>query len=144
MASGHGHGHGGFEFVHHADPHSEFHTRHPSIVLYHVTFAALVALLVITIGLYWIDLSKFIPIPGINLIVALIVAVIKAALVVRNFMNVNGGTKLTFLWAVIGFIWLTLMGGIFMDYLSRQWVDQSGWQETPFDSKLQTPINKSH
>lgn len=139
MASGHGHG--GFEFVHHGDPNNPFHTRHPSPMLYHITFGLLLVLLVVTVALYYVDLSKIIPIPGINLIVALIVAVTKAALVVRNFMNVQGGTKLTFLWAILGFIWLLLMGGIFMDYLSRSWVDQSGWQDTPFTSKMEIPVN---
>jgi caa(3)-type oxidase subunit IV len=142
MASAHGHG--GFEFVHHGNPNNPFHTRHASVGLYTMTFVILMVLLVVTVALYYVDLSKIIPIPGINLIVAMIVAVTKAAFVVRNFMNLQGGTKLTFLWGVIGFVWLLLMGGIFMDYLSRQWIDQSGWQDTPFTSKMQIPVNATH
>ena len=128
----HGSGHGSFEFVHHADPNNKFHIVHADPKTYHITLGLLMLLLVVTVWLYSIDLSKIIPIPGINLIVAMIVAVTKAALVVRNFMNVKGGTQLVFLWAILGFIWLLLMGGIFMDYISRAWVDQSGWQATPF------------
>jgi cytochrome c oxidase subunit 4 len=108
------------------------HVHHPTLGTYVVTYVILLVLLGVTVGLYYIDLQKVIPfVPGINLIVALIVAVIKAALVVMFFMNVKGGTKLTVLWAALGFIWLLFMGGIFMDYQSRQWIDQSGWQVTP-------------
>jgi hypothetical protein len=41
---------------------------------------------------------------------------VKAFLVIRNFMNLRGSTPLTVLWAALGFIWLLLMGGIFLDY----------------------------
>ncbi len=129
--------HRSFEFGHYANDKNAFYIRHADPKTYHITLGLLMLLLVVTVGLYSLDLSKHIPIPGINLIVAMIVAVTKAALVVRNFMNVKGGTKLVFLWAVLGFIWLLLLGGIFMDYVSRAWVDQSGWQAVPF-----SPIGK--
>lgn len=106
------------------------HIQHPTVGTLVVIYLILLGLLGVTVGLYYVDLSKGIPIPGVNLIVALIVAVIKATLVVYYFMNVKGSTRLTVLWAVLGFIWLLLMGGIFMDYQSRQWVDQSGWEPT--------------
>ncbi|GAB4456590.1 MAG: hypothetical protein OHK0029_14840 [Armatimonadaceae bacterium] len=131
MAHGHG-GHGGFEFIHHSDPSNPFHIKHPDLKTYFLTYLALMFLLAVTVGLYFIDLSHLVPIPGINLIVALIVAVIKAGLVVTFFMNIKGGTRLIYLWALLGFIWLLLMGGIFMDYLTRQAVDQSGWQTLPY------------
>jgi len=67
-------------------------------------------------------------IKGINLIVALIIAIIKAALVVLIFMNVKGSTKLTWLWAALGFIWLLILAGIFMDYQTRIWEPIPGWQ----------------
>ena len=114
----------------HSDPNNPFHIKHPNFITLFGTYIALLVLLGVTVGLYYIDLHKLIPIPGVNLIVALVVAVIKATLVVYFFMNVKGSTKLTVLWAVLGFIWLLLMGGIFMDYQTRAWVDQSGWQNT--------------
>lgn len=87
-------------------------------------------MLVVTVLLYKIDLSRgplgFIT--GINLIVAMIVAVSKATAVVLFFMNVRNGTKLTYLWASLGFIWALLMGGVFMDYQTRHWVFHQGWQ----------------
>ena len=104
--------------------------KHPKAITYHITFAFLIFMLVVTVVLYSIDLSSgplgFIP--GINLIAALMVAVLKAGSVVLFFMNVRNGTKLTWLWAALGFIWALLMGGIFMDYQTRHWVFHEGWQ----------------
>ncbi|MDX1932117.1 MAG: cytochrome C oxidase subunit IV family protein [Capsulimonadales bacterium] len=130
MASSHStadaHGHGALNRG--RLPGSE-HINHPNPGILTVIYFALLGLLVVTVGLYSVDLQKVIKfVPGINLIVALIVAVIKAALVVWFFMNVRGGTRLIALWAFLGFIWLLFMGGIFMDYLTRHWVDQAGWQ----------------
>lgn len=129
-AEDHGHGaHGhGHDHPAHGDPNSPFHIHHPPVRVYVLTYIALLVLLGITVGLYYVDLSKLLGWSGWNLIVAMIVAITKAALVVLLFMNVRGSTRLTWLWAAIGFIWLLLMSGIFMDYLSRGWLDSSGWQ----------------
>lgn len=103
--------------------------HHPPFRTYLITFFALMGLLVLTVVMYYVDLSRFTGgWKGINLIVALIIASIKAALVVLYFMNVKGSTRLTWLWAGIGFVWLLLMGGIFMDYQSRAWMEVPGWQ----------------
>lgn len=100
--------------------------KHPGLTLYFVTYGVLLALLVVTVVLYSFDISKLMGWVGWNIVVALIVAVIKAAFVIWNFMNVRGGTKLIWLWAALGFIWLLLMGFIFMDYLFRP--TPPGWQ----------------
>ncbi|RYF45950.1 MAG: hypothetical protein EOO39_50460 [Cytophagaceae bacterium] len=123
-----GHGHGATTRLHEDLPHySEFHTTHPPTSLFHLTALGLTGLLILTVGLYYVDLSEHVKfIPGINLIVALLVAIVKAFLVVRNFMNLRGATKLTVLWAALGFIWLLLMGGIFLDYRTRP--ASPGWQ----------------
>jgi caa(3)-type oxidase subunit IV len=103
-------------------------TKHPSAMTYHLTFGFLLFMLVVTVILYYIDLDRKTGITGVNLVVALLVAVSKATAVVLFFMNTRGGTKLTWLWAALGFIWALLMGGIFMDYESRGWVAHDGWQ----------------
>jgi cytochrome c oxidase subunit IV len=133
MAHGHD-GHGG-EHIGRTDPSSPFYIKHPPYLLFLSTYLWLVGLLVVTVWLYTVDISKALGWVGWNIVVAMIVAVIKAALVVRNFMNVRGGTKLILLWAVIGFIWLSLMIGIFMDYRTRAWVDQSGWQPLSYQGE---------
>jgi cytochrome c oxidase subunit IV len=123
MASGHGE-----PQIAHSNPNSPFYIHHPTPGLFFATYLALLVLLVITVALYYFDMNHITGWVGTNVVVAMIVAIIKAFLVVRNFMNVKGGTKLILLWAVIGFIWLPLMIGIFMDYQTRGWIDQSGWQ----------------
>lgn len=133
-----GHGHGTSTRLHEDLPHyKEFHITHPPTSLFHITLGLIAILLVITVGLYYIDLSKFIPIPGINLIVALFVATIKAILVIRNFMNLKGSTPLTVLWAALGFIWLLLMGGIFLDYRTRP--ESPGWQKLQYTVENASP-----
>jgi cytochrome c oxidase subunit 4 len=111
------------------------HIHHPPLSVYLKTFFALMILLVFTVVMYYVDLSHFFGgWKGINLIVALIIACVKATLVVLYFMNVKGSTRLTWLWAGLGFVWLLLMGGIFMDYQSRAWMEAKPWQ-----NELSTP-----
>ena len=110
-------------------PESSNHIAHMAPGTLWIVYFALLVLLAITVGLYYVDLQKFVPFVGLNLIVALTVAVIKAGLVIWYFMNVKNSTRLVWLWAGLGFVWLLLMGGIFMDYQSRAWLDAPGWQE---------------
>jgi cytochrome c oxidase subunit 4 len=102
--------------------------QHPPASLYYKVYLILMALLVLTVVMYYVDINKILHAEWPNLIIALIISITKAALVVLFFMNVKGSTRLTWLWAAIGFIWLTLMGGIFLDYQSRTWLDLKGWQ----------------
>ena len=63
-----------------------------------------------------------------NIPIALAIAVTKATLVVLFFMGVKYGTKLTMLWASVGFIWFLLMFGTLGDYVSRNWIHlPQGW-----------------
>lgn len=120
-----GDGHGGGS-GHGKRPHDGTFIQHPTVGLYGITYLALLVLLGVTVGLYYIDLSKFVPWHGINLLIAMVVAVVKALFVIRNFMNVQGSTKLVWLWAALGFIWLVLMSGMFLDYRTR--TNPLGWQ----------------
>lgn len=119
----HGHNnHGGHGAAH---PAQEV-IKHPKPLLYWQTFWYLMFMLVVTVALYWFDLSKSLGWVGWNLVIAMLVASAKAYAVVRNFMNVRGSTRLTFLWAVLGFFWFLLMFGILIDYRSRP--SQGGWE----------------
>ncbi len=130
-------GHGASTRLHEDLPHyKEFHITHPPTSLFHITGLIIAALLVLTVVLYKVDLQNFIPIPGINLIAALTVATVKAFFVIRYFMNLRGSTPLTVLWAALGFIWLLLMGGIFLDYRTRP--ASPGWQELNYQIAPQT------
>ena len=67
------------------------------------------------------------PLGLFNNAVALIIAVTKATLVVLFFMQVKYGTRLTWMWAGLGFVWFTLLSIILQDYMTRQWVPTQTW-----------------
>ncbi len=89
---------------------------------YVATYVALLVLLVLTFAVSRVDLGPF------NIIVALGISVVKTAMVVLIFMGVKYGTRLTWFWASIGFIWLVLLFLTLGDYVTRQWVHLPlGW-----------------
>ena len=127
--SGGGYGRGGHETSDiSGGPESSNHMAHMPVVTLWIVYFALLGLLGLTVLLYYVDFQKMTHITGLNLVIALVVACIKATLVVWFFMNVKNATRLTWLWAGLGFIWLLLMAGVFMDYQSRAWVEAPGWQ----------------
>ena len=79
-------------------------------------FVALICLTWTTVGVSYLELGEW------NVIVALLIAVIKASLVAWIFMGVRYSTKMTRLFVVAGLVWLSIMilitGG---DYLTRGW-----------------------
>jgi cytochrome c oxidase subunit 4 len=60
-----------------------------------------------------------------NNAVALTIAVAKGAIVVLIFMGVRYSTRLVWLWAGVGFVWLFIMFGLMADYFTRIYV--RGW-----------------
>ena len=52
---------------------------------------------------------------------------IKAVLVVLFFMQVKMGTRLTWVWAAIGFLWLIFLFGTLGDYVTRNWISVTGF-----------------
>lgn len=84
--------------------------------VYYTVFAVLMASTYITVQVALLDLG------ALNTVVALAIAVFKAALVVLFFMHVKYETSLT--WAVVGgsVLWLGILLGLtFSDYLTRAW-----------------------
>ena len=63
----------------------------------------------------------------INNFIALGIAIAKAYFVVSIFMGVKWGTKLIKMWALTGFVWVTLLWITFGDYTSRTWENHKGW-----------------
>jgi cytochrome c oxidase subunit IV len=98
----------------------EHHITPPSVYL--ITFVALIVLMAATVAVSFLDLGP------LNNFVAMAIAVTKAVLVVLFFMQVKYGTRLTWLWAALGFIWFLLLFGILSDYVSRGWVRVEGWE----------------
>ena len=87
------------------------------------TFVALTILMLLTVGSSYIQFDNPMWNNGINLGIA----VIKATLVVRIFMGYAYTTSLGKIFALAGFVWLTLMGITFGDYFTRQWEYTPGW-----------------
>ena len=96
--------------------------------VYVLVFAALMVLLVATVWVATLPWDKWDMVQA-SVIIALIIAVIKASLVVLFFMHVKLANKLTQVMVVAAFIWLGIMFVFtFTDYLSRGWLpDSSGW-----------------
>lgn len=81
---------------------------------YWVVWGVLMILLVLTWGMSELDLHVF------NTVVALVIAFIKMILVILFFMHVRYNSRITWIFAGAGFIWLMIMINFTMtDYLTR-------------------------
>jgi cytochrome c oxidase subunit 4 len=82
--------------------------------VYFAVAAALMVLLVATYAAAQVDLGPF------NIVVALAIAFTKAILVVLFFMEVRWSSRLTWVVAAAGVLWLLLLiGGTLDDFLTR-------------------------
>jgi cytochrome c oxidase subunit 4 len=99
-------------------------TEHVSLATYLIVFAALMVLLVVTVAV-----AFFVHAGDLNLIIALVIATIKAALVVLFFMHVKYASRLTKIFVCAAFLWLAILFALtFADYVTRGWLPQSrGW-----------------
>src|SRR5437660_12846279 len=89
----------------HAKPHQE-HAEHViGVHVYRNTFFALVVLMLLTVGSSFIQFSS----PLWNNLINLSIAMVKATLVFAFFMVVTYTTHLAKMFAIAGFVWLTLM-----------------------------------
>ena len=98
---------------------SEHHVVSPKI--YAGIFAALMVCTFITVKAAEIDLNQYFS--GLNIIIALTIAVFKASLVVLFFMHAKYSPKRTQLVIIASVFWLAIM--LFMtmsDYISRPWL----------------------
>jgi len=109
----------------HADPHKDQEHHVLPIRTYLTIFAILMILLVVTVAVAFVHLGEF------NLIVAMMIAIIKAALVVLFFMHVKYSSRLVQVYVVAGFLWVGIMFAFtFADYATRQWTPNSrGWTD---------------
>jgi len=88
-----------------------------SIGFYIAIGATLIVLTIVTAGVAFINLGPF------NPVVALLIATIKATLVILFFMHVKGASeKLTGAVVVSGFFFLAILLSLSLaDYLTRPW-----------------------
>ena len=89
---------------------------------YIVVWVALMALMVLTAGLSRIDLGEW------STVVAMVIAVIKALLVILFFMHVRyEDQKITWVVVIAGFFWLGILLALSMtDYLIRGYLGVAG------------------
>ena len=84
-------------------------------------YGILLGLLVLTVGLAYVDLGR------LNFPVAISIAVTKAVLILLYFMHVRWSPKLTWAFAAAAFAWLGILIIFTLgDYLSRGWLDIAG------------------
>ena len=95
------------------------HQHHVEEVSTYVkVFAALLVLLVLTYIAGKIDLDHFAT--GLNLAVAMLIAIVKATLVMLVFMHLKDSTRLTWICASAGFGWLLILLVLTLcDYATR-------------------------
>ncbi len=90
-----------------------------SVKTYLAVFLALLVLTLITTAVAYVDLGA-----GLNVVVALLIAVTKTLLVVLFFMHLLYSSRLTILFAAAGVFWLGILLVLTLtDYLSRGWVN---------------------
>jgi cytochrome c oxidase subunit 4 len=88
---------------------------------YYLVFAALIALTGLTLWLATLELGEW------HALVGLLIAATKAALVILIFMHVLYSTQLTWVVALSGLAWLTILIALTLsDYLSRNWLTGQG------------------
>jgi cytochrome c oxidase subunit 4 len=81
-----------------------------------LVFAGLIVLLIATVAAAQFDLGVF------NLVIALLIAAAKALLIILYFMHVRFSSRLSWVFAASGFIWLAVLFGLTLsDYVSRGW-----------------------
>ncbi|MBI5508298.1 MAG: cytochrome C oxidase subunit IV family protein [Deltaproteobacteria bacterium] len=97
-------------------------THVASVRLLLTIFVMLLALTATTVAVAYFDFGR------VNIVVALSIAAFKSALVVLYFMHVRYGSRLTWVFAGAGFLWLVLLLVFtFGDYLSRPWESVTAW-----------------
>jgi cytochrome c oxidase subunit 4 len=110
-----------------AQPHShqpdhETYTGHAApahqapLAMYFVVFGALMVLTVLTVWVSRIDLG------AMNTAVAMVIAVVKALVVILWFMHVIHSPRMTWIVVISSFLWLAVMFVLFFsDYMTRGW-----------------------
>lgn len=96
------------------------HVPIPTLKALVSVWAALIVLTFTTAAVSYIELGEW------NIVVALLIALLKASLVAWVFMGIRHSNTLTRLFCVAGLVWLCIMMFItFSDYLTRGWSYQA-------------------
>ncbi len=117
------------------DPHAEHNVPMSTYV---AIFIALMVLLVVTV------VAAFLPLGAANMPVAMLIATVKAALVILYFMHVKFASRLTKVFVAASFVWHAIMFVMtFFDYWSRDWLSNSrGWNDSPVKSQYDAGVKR--
>lgn len=86
-----------------------------------IIFGVLMFLLVVTVGVAYLDLGP------IGLAIAMLIATIKAVLILLYFMHVRFSSPLTWVFSGAAFFWLAIMFALTLnDYLTRDFFAVAG------------------
>ena len=98
---------------------SDEHAPHVHVTPMWIYIAVFLALAAGTLLTWWVSTQEF----GMwNTPIALIIATIKAVLVILFFMHVIHSTRLTWVVIIASFLWLGVLFVLtFADYLTRMW-----------------------
>jgi cytochrome c oxidase subunit 4 len=102
------------------------HVPVPKVSILVAVWGTLIVLTAVTTLVSHLELGVF------NIVVALLIAVIKASIVAWIFMGVRFTTSLTKLFVVAGLVWLSILILLtYSDYSSRGWTYQpKPWNHT--------------
>ena len=91
---------------------------------YYSVFAALMLLLAGTVSVAYVHLGR------LNVIAALIIASIKAILIILYFMHVRYSSRMLWIFVGAGFFWLGILFALTLsDVLTRGWLPlPAGWE----------------
>jgi cytochrome c oxidase subunit IV len=114
------------------------HNPHVPVRTYYMVFAALMVLMVMTVAAAFLPHDKM---HGFSIVIALLIATVKAAMVVWIFMHVKFASPLTKIFVISAFLWLAIMFVFtFSDYFTRAWLPMSaGWTDNPIRAERYLP-----
>jgi cytochrome c oxidase subunit 4 len=102
-----------------ADEHGHDHAPHIHVTPMWIYIAVFLALAAGTLLTWWVST---IDLGWMNTPIALLIATIKAVLVILFFMHVIHSTRLTWVVVIASFLWLGVLFVLtFADYLTRVW-----------------------
>jgi cytochrome c oxidase subunit 4 len=99
------------------------HQQHHIVPLrtYFIVYLALLALLGGTVLAWYLNLGL------LGIVLGDMVGIVKATIIILYFMHVRSSSKLIWVVAVVGFIWLAILLGLTLtDYFSRGWLGVPG------------------
>jgi len=88
---------------------------------YFIVYLVLMALLGATVLAWYLNLGL------LGILLGDMVGIVKATIIILYFMHVRSSSKLIWVVAVAGFIWLAILLGLTLsDYFSRGWLGSPG------------------